>query len=64
MECVLEPWMSAFRRAKCITGWVMTGLYPFTLLVYWEGPQNKVDKRMRLGSSRTLTQRMRMTRSS
>eukprot|EP00961_Rhodomonas_salina_P288902 3904127-Rhodomonas_salina.1 len=36
MECVREPWMSAFSRAKCITGWAMTGLYPFTRRMYWE----------------------------
>ncbi len=36
MACVREPWMTAFRKAKCVTGWAMTGLYPFTRRVYWE----------------------------
>lgn len=36
MDCVREPWMAAFRWAKCMTGWAMTGLYPYMQCVFWD----------------------------
>lgn len=36
MDCVKGPWERAFEKSRCLTGWAMVSVAPFTRRLYWE----------------------------
>jgi len=44
MNCVKDPWEEAFAESKCLKGWRLTGIVPFSRCVYWQLKDTEAQK--------------------